>query len=41
MEIDVKLVLEQAKESIANKEYEIWLLKAQIIKLNEQIKGDD
>ena len=41
MEIDANKVLEQAKQQVADQAYEIWLLKAQIEVLQEQIKGDD
>lgn len=37
MNLDINEVLEQAKQSIADKEYEIWLLKVQVKKLQEQL----
>lgn len=38
MNIDINVVLEQAKNSVAEKEYQIWLLKAEILKLKEELE---
>lgn len=36
MELDINEILEQAKQSVSDKEYQIWILKVQVEQLSKE-----